>query len=338
MIFLNMKCFGYLLKDNPEQVISPNGVLLRKKVTYPLVQKLGPLFLHSNLVLENRNELLGKIDSATGKYEQDRGIDLPNEPVIWAPNHHFKDDVLASVISTKRPAYILFGSVPQFYNTFDGVLAYLVGALMTNRKLRSSRRASIEKAKKAMSYNTDILLFPEGVWNKYPHHLLLKFWPGIYMLAKETGAKVAPIVHYIYDPTQRLPKHLNPIHTVVDDPIDIAQLSEKAALEYVRDVMSTWYYLMMEKYGKSTREEVLMGLPFKDAYDKYMAAMMDTVDRYDSEIERSAHFRPRNIIQPEDAFGTVAKVKNITPDNARDVVFARELVRTRNCENFQIRY
>ena len=36
-----------------------------------------------------------------------------------------------------------------------------------------------------------------------------------------------PIVHYIYDPTQRISKKENPIHTVIDDPIDITKMEEK---------------------------------------------------------------------------------------------------------------
>ena len=32
-----------------------------------------------------------------------------------------------------------------------------------------------------------------------------------------------------------------------DDPIDITNMSEKEALKYYRDVLATWYYIMMEK-------------------------------------------------------------------------------------------
>ncbi len=44
-----------------------------------------------------------------------------------------------------------------------------------------------------------LIVFPEGVWNKSPNALSLELWPGIYRIACETGAKIVPIVHYIYD-------------------------------------------------------------------------------------------------------------------------------------------
>lgn len=70
---------------------------------------------------------------------------------------------------------------------------------MMNRKVEASRRASIPKAVKAMQLGADLVVFPEGVWNKSPNKLILDLWPGIYRIACEIGAKVVPIVHYIRD-------------------------------------------------------------------------------------------------------------------------------------------
>lgn len=131
---------------------------------------------------------------------------MPDKPVIWTMNHGFKDDVLSSVLSVSRPFSMFVGSVPQFYNTFDGILAYHFGTIVLNRKSRDSRRAGQEKAKKVLESGLDIMISPEGVWNKTSNKLLEHFWPGVYRMAKETGCKVVPIVHYIFDPTQRIPK------------------------------------------------------------------------------------------------------------------------------------
>ena len=267
----NLKHFGYLLENDPEKVMSKSGMLFRRHIIRPLIKKFGPQFMSSEQVFENRNELLlerdyrtgeilinqdletlkGKIDPVTKKALPDLGITLPKEPVIWTINHHFKDDALASVLACQRSIYILFGSLPQFYNTFDGILAYLIGTIIVNRKNKSSKKASEEKMIHALNLGADIMYAPEGVWNKYPNELLLKFWPGIYKVAMETGVSLVPVVHYIYDHTQKIDKENNKIHTVVDEPVNITTLglSEKATLDYYRDIMATWYYLMMEKYG-----------------------------------------------------------------------------------------
>lgn len=262
--YFNMQHFGYLLDDDPKKVLSKQNIEFRKKYISPLIKTLGPKFLNSKQIFENRSELMKERDYRTGKALNadktlpDQKIVLPNEPVIWTLNHHFKEDALGSVLACLRPVTILFGSIPQFYNTFDGILAYLIGSIIINRKVSSSKKASIEKMKYAMSLGSDIMYAPEGVWNKDLGKLLQELWPGIYHIACETGTNLIPVIHYIYDPTQKIDKKYNPIHTVIDDPVNLASigLSEKAALEYYRDIMATWYYLMMEKYGYAKKYEI----------------------------------------------------------------------------------
>ena len=233
---------------------------------------------------------------------------------------------------------MFFGSLPQFYNTFDGVLAYNLGSIVINRKSKESKIASQEKAKKVINNGLDIMMAPEGVWNKNPHKLLEHFWPGIYRLAKETNSKVVPIVHYIYDPTQRIPRKENPIHTVVDDPIDITYMPEKEALEYYRDILATWYYIMMEKYGQTTREELISGHDdTASAYEDIMQAMMKTVARYDREFEKTATYHPKGIVKPEDVFEPIADIKP-SKENILNQQYAKKLVLTRKKENYQGRF
>ena len=124
--YFNMQHFGYLLDDDPKKVLSKQNIEFRKKYISPLIKTLGPKFLNSKQIFENRSELMKERDYRTGKALNadktlpDQKIVLPNEPVIWTLNHHFKEDALGSVLACLRPVTILFGSIPQFYNTFDG--------------------------------------------------------------------------------------------------------------------------------------------------------------------------------------------------------------------------
>ena len=352
LFFHNMKQYGYLLDLDSKNASSLEKMKIRANITIPIIRKFGKYFLKSNQIFENRNELLayskrkaelekegyfGAIDESDLKFEEDPGIALHDEPIIWTMNHGFKDDVLASVLSVSRPFSMFVGSVPQFYNTFDGVLAYKFGSIVINRKSRESKKAGQEKAKKVLEAGLDIMISPEGVWNKTPNKLLEYYWPGVYRLAKETGSKVVPIVHYIYDPTQRIPKKENPIHTIIDNPIDITYMPEKEALEYYRDVLATWYYIMMEKYGQTTRENLLNGHDANSIYEDIITYMVSTVDRYDSEFEKKAAYHPKEIVKPEDVFDPIA---NITPtkDNILHQQYAKKLVLTRKKEDFQSKF
>ena len=183
----------------------------------------------------------------------------------------------------------------------------------------------------------DLMLFPEGVWNKTSERLLLDFWPGIYRIAKATGAKVVPVVHYIRNTEDPSPE--NVIHTVVDEPLRLDDLPEKEALSLLRDRMATWYYLMMERYGKSTRQELLSDFSSsEEAWEDYIAEHTRSIYYYDKEIEFSADCRPRDIPLPQDVYRQVADIQKITPDNASAVAAAVRIVEQARKRDVQRRY
>lgn len=323
---------SYLLTADAETAISPKGIERRRQFN-SIIKALGPLFLSNPQVFENRNFLQNPDCSEPFP---DSKIMLPSEPVIWASNHGFKDDTLASVLAAQRHAYILFGSLPQFYNTFDGITAWLNGVAMANRKVPASKKASIAKAVRAINCGADLIVFPEGVWNKSPNALLIDLWPGIYRIACETGAKVVPVAHYLRD---NIAAKNNPIHTVIDDPIRIDDLPERAALDYIRDVLATWYYLMMEAYGNSTREEILRGeATAARAWEKQLQERVNTVARYDEEIELCADYRPKWKVTPQQAWRAIADVTDLTRQNVGHVLYARQLVAQCEREDFQHRF
>jgi len=324
---------GYLLDENYEEKITPTSIELRKKIN-KLIKFIGPLFLSNKQVMENRNELLYP--------EQlnplpDKPIELPDKPVIWIANHAIKDDTLASVLAAKRNGYIIFGSLPQFYNTFDGISAWANGVIMTNRKVSSSKSSSIKKGIKVINNGSDLIMFPEGVWNKSPNKLLLDFWPGVYRIAKETDSKIVPMAHYIRDGAHKIPN--NPIHTVIDDPVSISDMAEKEALEFLRDKVATWYYLMLEKYGKTTRAELLENYKSQSqAWESYLTDLVKTASRYDKEIEYSADYRPKEILYPQQVWGNIADIKNINNNNINHVINAKKLIKRAHENDYQRRF
>ena len=316
-----------------ETEITEQSVRWRRGV-HPIVLTLGRLFLGCSQIIENRF-FLQHPDAET--VQDDPGVQLPDKPVIWVANHGFKDDILASVLAAKRHLFFLLASLPQFYNTFDGVTAWLNGVILANRKVRASKQTVVPKAVQALHMGSDILIFPEGVWNKSPNALILNLWPGIYRIACETGAAVVPIIHNKKDYT--IKDRSDPIHTVIDTPVRIDDLSEEAALSLVRDILATWHYLMMEAYGKSSRAELLSDSSTQaEAWSKHLEARVKTADRYDREIELCADYRQKNIIRPEDVWKAVAEIKVPGRNNVLDIAFARQIIETANENDFQRRF
>lgn len=325
--------FSYLLDPDPEKVVSAKGIARRRKLNR-IIKTLGVHFLTNPQVFENRNLLK---NPHAAEIAPDPGITVSDEPVIWMANHAFKDDILATLLACQRYAYFLLGSLPHFYNTIDGITAWLNGVVLTNRKVAASKHTVVPKAVRTMQFGADFIIFPEGVWNKSPHTLILDLWPGIYRIACETGAKVIPVVHYIRDCTAKGKN--NPIHTVVDDPIRIDDLPERAALEMLRDVLGTWFYLMMDVYGKSTREDVLNGHATSvQAWEQSLTERINTVDRYDVEIEYCADYRPKWKVEPRQVWQAIAGIQAPDKCNTLDVEYARKLIDQCTKNDFQRRF
>ncbi len=305
-----------LLSCDPDKRISGFSIRVRK-LLHPILLMLLPAFMDYKQVIE-------------------RKIDIPQEPVIWCPTHCFKDDI-AATIGVARHAYIMLGSIPAFFNSFDGIGAYVNGVVLCNRKVRANKRAAVDTIRRLLERGMDVVMFPEGVWNKTPDKLLLPLWPGAYRLAKETGLKIIPVIHYLADPHKKYKG--NVIHTVIADPISMEGLSEEEGLTLLRDTMATGYFDLMQKYGQSTREELLNGFETADdAWESYIEMHTGCVKYYDREIELCADYRPKQSVRPEDVWQCVADIRNVHAGNAAHVKHARELVAREKCRDFQRRF
>ena len=302
----------------------------KKSIVNGAVRRIGHLFLKTKQIFEKREDLL--------EGQSFDPVVIPDEPVIFVANHGFRDDILGTILAADRHAYVMFGSVPQFYNTIDGPLLQSNGVILVDRKVKDSKHSSIEKAKMVLKNGCSLIIFPEGVWNKSPNRLTLPLWKGAYVLAKETGAKIVPIVHYIKDPTLTLPKNDNPFHTVVDAPIDVSNMEMEEALQKISDTFNTWCYLMMEKYGQSTREEMVAGYEdSKTAWEDQLRLRTQTADKYDIEIETSADFVPKKIVLPKDVFEAIANL-DMTAKNAKDIVAAQKVLEAAKDNDFQHKF
>lgn len=322
------KMLSHLLLCDPKRNLSYLSVSFKKAI-HPIIMMLVPLFMDYKQVIESKNNLLG-ID------EPDEPLHLSKESVIWCVNHGFKDDIAASIRAT-RHSYVFFGSLPHFFNTFDGVALFLNGVILCNRKNREMKRASYELAVRTLKKGNDLIVFPEGVWNKLPEKLMIDFWPGIYRMAKETGSKVVPVVHYLADPHKKYKG--NVIHTVIADPISMEGLSEKEGLALLRDAMATWYYRLMERYGQTTRKELLDGFDTADdAWENYIAMHTGCQKYYDLGIELCADYRPKEIVRPEDVWNNVANIKHTHMGNIGHAQYAGKLITRDQRRNFQRRY
>ena len=331
LFYLINRKFLFWLDNNPDISIREKDIIFRKKF-YKVLKTIGPKMLGCTQVIENR-----KYINNPGTLEKDTSIVLPDKPVIFVANHGFRDDALATILAAGRHSYIYWGSLPQFYNTVDGLAASLVGEIMFNRKSKISKQASLDKVMKVMGYGTDLMMFPEGGWNKTSELLVTNLWKGVYTISKMGNFDVVPITHYVRD--MEIVSKKNIIHTIVDNPIPLYEMDQKEALVYLRDTLASWQYKMAEIYGISTRDKELEGFETSDEkWHSCLQKRMEGVSRYDSSIEKQSDFRPKEIVRPECAFEQIANIKNISSNNIEMVLSAKKLVKERKNSDFQRLY
>lgn len=326
-----LKMYSHLLDNNERYSFSKKEMKKIDKVNY-LVRKIGPLMLKSKQIYVDRNDLLGYKDNLLGD------VKIPNEPVIFVSNHLFRDDILGTMIAAGRTAYALCGSIPMFFNTPEGILIYNSGVILINRNVKSNKHASIEKQKEVLKNGGSLIVYPEGVWNKSPNKLHIPLWNGVFKLAKETGVKIIPIVHYIKDPSYSINRKNNQFYTLIDDFIDPKKYTEEELKTMIEDRFSTWSYLMMEKYGKTTRDDLLNGYnSTQELWEEQLVRRTKTAKKYDINIETQCDFRPKNIVNIDTVFEPISNLKE-SENNKEEVKHAKKIVREFRNNDFQHRF
>lgn len=168
------KFLEYLLSNEPDEVLSKKGIIIRKIIN-PVYRKLIPFSTKNKLKVERKS--------------------LPPKgvPIIYAATHGFRDDIVFTLKTIDKPTYLLYGSIPDFYYSLDGLALWLNGVIIIDRKDKKSRNASKKKMERAIELGADILMYPEGVWNKQQELIVQKLYPGIYDVAEKEKALVVPI-------------------------------------------------------------------------------------------------------------------------------------------------
>ena len=272
--------FRYLLDNDPEKVMSDRGIKLRRLIN-PIVRGAMPLKTKTQLKILHRAE-------------------LPDEPVIFACTHGFREDVEDSLITAGRHAYILVGSLEQFFNSRVGNMSgWLNGVILVNREDKESRAASKEKMKAALAKGVSVLMYPEGTWNVSPNKLIAGIFPGVYDVAKEAGVKVVPVATHRSD---------GMVYSLRGKALDITKHERAKGLQILRDKMATMKWKLYEHVGIKRRSTLPEGKEADAYWEKYIHALKAEVPHFEHELEEKAIFRHKGEALYDEVFSFMDKL------------------------------
>lgn len=267
--------FKHLLSNDPK-IITNNSVKIRKFI--------NPMLRVNAKIL---NDLIGPY-----KLIKERVAEIPKDkPVIFAQTHGFRDDLLFTNFMTNSHSYILFGNLPEFFNSFNGVKVWLTGPILVDRFEKNSRNSSIPKMKRVIDFGSNVLICPEARWNHSPNVIVTKLFSGVYTLAKETGSLVMPIGYHL-DENSNL--NQKPCYGILEEAFDITKYSEKEGLEILREKLATIKWELMEKYSTYKREEIDHGQDLNHEWDNYIESLINQTKWFNKEEEAKAYYKPKN--------------------------------------------
>lgn len=268
------------LSNEPQKCISKVGIAIRKIIS-PVLRGIVPMVTpNSKLVVLHR-------------------ANVPKEPIIFAATHGFREDAEHTVVMANRQAYVLNGSLLQVFKSFDGITNWLAGMILVDRTSKESRAASREKMVYALKNGASVIMFPEGTWNKSPNELVSGLFPGVYDVAKESGALVAPIATF---------RQGDRAYGILGEAIDISKYEREEGLIVLRDTMATMQWDIMDEYAQGKRAQLPYGEEAEKYWTRYINGLMAEVKYYEYDLELHTKYHPKGIDSPQEVFAFMNKL------------------------------
>lgn len=279
-----------------ENNIKSTGIHFRQIIHNPL---LGTMKLIRNYSLSTEGQIVH--ESA--------------KPCIFVVNHSNVHDVPTVSEIVNEHFYLLAGD--EVKNDLSGFLFNLNGVVWVDRKDKKSMNISKEKLIELLNKGVNILLFPEGTWNRTEKIMLPLHW-GVIDIAKITGCPIVPVVmEYSLD-------NYPECYSKIGEPIiignnyeingemqpEIMTDNEKKsnAIEFVRDSMASLrWYIWEEIYNDNKRVS-------KKEFEAYMKNTIDEYPKLDVKLEESFIYKPYD--DEDDVFNPLEKNIVYTKNNA----------------------
>ena len=277
-------------KSSPETFTTPFGIWFRRKL-HPILRPLLRLASGCRIHVEGYPKL-------------EKGV-----PYIFASTHSFVDDIITNYAVVDRSAYTLIGTPDQVEHNPAMYAAWLCGMVFLDKISPQSRADSVEKMVRVLQGGSSVILYPEGAWNNTENLLMQPLFAGPWLLAKRTGCKVVPIAMYhTYKGKD--------IYFRAGDPMDLAKMEKRAALDTLRNAMATMTYELMEAHAPVLKRAELSPEPRLDYIDERMREYLCTKWTRDDWAMEVTIYRDKMLPPTPEAVRASFDNVKITPQNA----------------------
>lgn len=221
------------------------GMKIRKVINRPW-RGLVKCFTKRKIIIENYPKL-----------DKDKAY-------IFAANHSFDEDATSIISAIDRNAYLLQGSTHQMEHNPMFYAAYLNGMIYVDRLDKQSRKEAVSKMERVLKTGNSVILFPEGGYNNTENQIITPLFSSPYILCKEMQIEVVPIIAFCKEETRE-------IFIRAGEPMNLGVYEKEEALAYLRDVMSTIEYDIIEEHVAPVKRSELKADCYRDFMEQRKA-------------------------------------------------------------------
>lgn len=234
------------------------------------------------------------------------------KPVIYAITHIGMYDYQIVSEAIKKHQYPFAGDPETMYRSADGLILALNGLVYCDTESKTDRFIAKETAKEVLKRNTNLLIYPEGVWNVTSNLLSLPLFPGIINIAMETGADIVPVAIEQYDKDffVNIGRNIEIDHDIDEKDCKIYMERKK---EELRDDLAT---LKWEIYEKGPSERRCNLKSYEEEYEDFVNSRLNEwinpktkQPYYSEELIRRRTYKPKDVDSPEEVFSYMSKLK-----------------------------
>lgn len=229
-------------------------------------------------------------------------------------------------VLNKDEVYILQGSTEQMEHNPIFLAMWLNGMIYLDRTSTESRKDAIKKMKRILTAGSSILLFPEGGYNNTENQLIQPLFSSPYILSKELGIKVVPLITFNDIGTDE-------IYVRVGEPIDLSVYEKWEAMCVLRDVMSTIVFEIIEEHVKPIKRAELPD----DSHKWWLEVRKAVYDcqKWSKDVweEELTYYPGHGVTTPKQAREFVDKV-NVNKNNA--YIFSDMLIRREEDKKYDL--
>ena len=252
-----------------------------------------------------------------------------NKTKIYAATHIGRYDIESAIEAIGEATWFIMGDPGETYRNIDGILLRAHGVSWFDMEDKYDAHTVNERQKQILKAGGNELCFPEAAWNIDPILPVMDIHPGIVKRAIKTNSVIIPMAIEQYYKNGRLNYYVN-IGEVLD--YTGADLSSVATIaEEIKTSMATLKWEIWEKYGKTSRKELLSD--WENAYEEFIESIMkDTENGYTiEEIEKTRYIDPNRpvFVEPSEVFSEYENldINKNTAFLAKEIVKAKKLTK-----------